>query len=228
MLAIVHDEGAPHVHRLIALRRRVLGLDRLYHYDAGRRSTPTSSRRPLSPSEAGPMLAALRPLGDEYGQIMAAAFRDRWVDWTDNRGKCSGAFCASVYGVHPYVLTAWRTGCAPPSCSPTSSATPATGRSPGTIRVIGHHPRRTVLRRGALDHPRAVRPPPARHHRRPAAASLGDLQFLGTFTHNMVTHLFEAHFEQRLYELARPDQPMTQATSWRSRGRSSRASTATR
>ena len=27
-------------------------------------------------------------------------------------------------------------------------------------------------------------------------------QFLGTFTHNMVTHMLEAHFEQRLYDLA--------------------------
>ncbi|HEV7216192.1 MAG TPA: M3 family metallopeptidase, partial [Chloroflexota bacterium] len=35
---------------------------------------------------------------------------------------------------------------------------------------------------------------------------------LGTFTHNMVTHLLEAHFEQRLYDLAEAGKPLTPAT----------------
>jgi len=38
------------------------------------------------------------------------------------------------------------------------------------------------------------------------------LQSLGTFTHNMVTHLLEAHFEQRLYDLAKAGQPLTLST----------------
>jgi oligoendopeptidase F len=35
---------------------------------------------------------------------------------------------------------------------------------------------------------------------------------LGTFTHNMVTHLLEAHFEQCLYALAEAGKPLTPAT----------------
>ena len=33
--------------------------------------------------------------------------------------------------------------------------------------------------------------------------------FLGEFTHNLVTHMLEAHFEQRLYDLADAGRPIT-------------------
>jgi oligoendopeptidase F len=44
------------------------------------------------------------------------------------------------------------------------------------------------------------------------------LQFLGTFMHNMVTHLLEAHLEQRLYDLAEAGQPLTLATIMQAQG----------
>jgi len=46
--------------------------------------------------------------GDEAAprsSVDAAAAR--WVDRADNVGKSTGAFCASPYGVHPYILITW-------------------------------------------------------------------------------------------------------------------------
>ena len=34
----------------------------------------------------------------------ARAFAERWIDVYENKGKHSGAYSASVYGVHPYML----------------------------------------------------------------------------------------------------------------------------
>lgn len=80
-------ETIPHLRRLLRLRQRVLGLDRLYRYDL---------EAPLDPEPAPPLAfeeaaehvrASLRPLGDEYGAIIATALAERWVDWADSVGK---------------------------------------------------------------------------------------------------------------------------------------------
>ncbi|MDO5716520.1 MAG: oligoendopeptidase F [Tissierellia bacterium] len=46
-------------------------------------------------------------LGDEYVERTLRAIDERWIDFAENEGKSTGAFCASPYGVHPYVLISW-------------------------------------------------------------------------------------------------------------------------
>ena len=43
-------------------------------------------------------------LGADYQARLRRAFAERWIDVYENQGKHSGAYSASVYGVHPYVL----------------------------------------------------------------------------------------------------------------------------
>ena len=40
-------------------------------------------------------------------RLRAQGLEQRWIDRADNIGKSSGAFCASPYGVHPYILITW-------------------------------------------------------------------------------------------------------------------------
>ena len=47
---------------------------------------------------------ALKPLGEEYRQLLDRAFAENWMDVYENEGKRSGAFSMGVFGVHPYVL----------------------------------------------------------------------------------------------------------------------------
>lgn len=47
---------------------------------------------------------ALKPLGEEYQQLLDRAFAERWIDVYENIGKRTGAFSSGVYGVHPYVM----------------------------------------------------------------------------------------------------------------------------
>ncbi|MFL2100425.1 oligoendopeptidase F [Desemzia sp. FAM 23989] len=50
---------------------------------------------------------AISVLGQDYTNLVMRAYPERWVDFAQNKGKRSGAFCATVYGVHPYVLMSW-------------------------------------------------------------------------------------------------------------------------
>jgi oligoendopeptidase F len=213
VLTIIHDESAPHVRRLMQLRRRVLGLDRLYRYDVEAPLDPDFDPPAAFAESAGPILAALRPLGEEYGAIMAAAFRDRWVDWGDNVGKSSGAFCSSVYGVHPYILTTWQNRMRDAFILAHELGHAGHGMLAGRNQVIGN------ARAGLffIEAPSTANELLLGRHildttDDPRLRRWVILQFLGTFTHNMVTHMLEAHFERRLYELAEADQPLTLAT----------------
>lgn len=50
---------------------------------------------------------AISVLGQDYTDLIMRSYPERWVDFAQNKGKRSGAFCATVYGVHPYVLMSW-------------------------------------------------------------------------------------------------------------------------
>lgn len=39
--------------------------------------------------------------------MVERSFKERWIDFENNIGKSTGAFCSSPYGVHPFVLINW-------------------------------------------------------------------------------------------------------------------------
>jgi oligoendopeptidase F len=221
ILREVHDGIMPHARRLAALRSRVLGIDRMRLYDLMAPLDPEFDP-PLSFQGAEMLIRdGLAPLGKEYGALVESAFRDRWIDRADNVGKRSGAWGFSVYGAHPYVFMTWKDGwrgaltlahevghacngalaCDSQivSNAPTSSGLAFTGvptsalfnEAPSTANevLVGRRILETTtdqrLRRFVIE------------------------QFLMTFTHNMVTHMLEAHFEQRLYDRAEAGRPIT-------------------
>ena len=47
---------------------------------------------------------ALAPLGEDYISTLKHAFKSRWIDIYENKGKRSGAYSCGIYGVHPYIL----------------------------------------------------------------------------------------------------------------------------
>jgi oligoendopeptidase F len=98
--------GAEPLRRYHRLRRRALKLDHYYPYDF---SIPIIDwdRRYAYPDVLEAIVKAVGPLGEAYQQQMWRGFRDRWIDVYENDGKRSGAYSASVYGVHPYMLLNW-------------------------------------------------------------------------------------------------------------------------
>ncbi|HLR18357.1 MAG TPA: oligoendopeptidase F [Staphylococcus sp.] len=50
---------------------------------------------------------ALNVLGEDYLSMVETAYKDRWIDFAQNKGKETGAYCASPYASHSYVFISW-------------------------------------------------------------------------------------------------------------------------
>ena len=90
--------------RYYRLKARLLGLERLDHYD---HFAPISSDAAKVAWEdaRSTVVEAYSDFSDEAGSIVARFFEDNWIDGPVRPDKRTGAFCAmTVPGVHPYVL----------------------------------------------------------------------------------------------------------------------------
>ena len=107
LIALVRQH-AHLLQRYLALRKRVLGLERLRTFDL---YVPLVERpeRSYTYQEARELvLEALRPLGADYVEPLRAGLANRWVDVHETVGKRSGGYSLGVYGVHPYILLNWN------------------------------------------------------------------------------------------------------------------------
>jgi oligoendopeptidase F len=95
--------------RYFDLRRRVLGLDELHHYDTYVPLIPEIDTRFTFDQAIGLVLNALVPLGKEYVDVLAEGLCSRrWCDRYENKGKRSGAFSSGSYGAPPYILMNYK------------------------------------------------------------------------------------------------------------------------
>lgn len=90
------------------LRRRVLGLKELHHYDTYVPMVAEVDIRTPFDEACGKVLDSLSPLGGDYVRVLGEGFRSRWVDRYETKGKRSGAFSSSSYGNPPYILMNYR------------------------------------------------------------------------------------------------------------------------
>jgi len=90
--------------RYYRLKARLLGLDRIAHYD--RMAPLGGSDVKLSWEDArSVVVGAYADFSGEAGEIVDGFFSRNWIDGPTRDDKRTGAFCATnVPGVHPYVL----------------------------------------------------------------------------------------------------------------------------
>jgi oligoendopeptidase F len=96
----------PTFHRYLRLRKRMMGIqDDLRYYDLYAPLVASVNLR-YTPDEAEQLVvAAMKPLGDDYVGVLQRGFRERWLDWYPSTGKRSGAYSnGGAYDVHPYIL----------------------------------------------------------------------------------------------------------------------------
>ena len=92
------------LHAYVSLRKKCLGLNELHMYDI---YTPMISdvAKKVSYKEAQETICkALAVLGDDYVELLKEGFANRWIDVYENKGKQGGAYSATAYGCHPYML----------------------------------------------------------------------------------------------------------------------------
>ena len=103
LVAEVH-KNLPAMHRYVELRKKLLGVDKLYMYDM---YVPLIKLPETSVSFAEGldiMRDALQPLGEEYLTKMNKGIEEGWIDVYENKGKTSGAYSFGCYDSYPYIL----------------------------------------------------------------------------------------------------------------------------
>lgn len=106
LLAAV-NRHLPLLHRYVALKARILGLEDIRMYDIytplSRDNLSISYEESLEKSKE-----VLAVLGDDYLAKVKDAFDNRWIDVYENKGKRSGAYSGGSYDTKAYMLLNWQ------------------------------------------------------------------------------------------------------------------------
>ena len=94
--------------RYFDLRRGLLGLGELHHYDTYLPLVGEIETKIPFDQAVDQVVAALQPLGKEYVDVLAQGLRARWCDRYETKGKRSGAFSSGSYGAPPYILMNYK------------------------------------------------------------------------------------------------------------------------
>lgn len=100
--------GLPALHRYYALRKRILGVPDLRHYDVYVPLVPAAKARYTYEEAVDVVCSALSPLGAEYVDTLRNGLLGGWVDRYENKGKRSGAFSAGSFTGDPYILLNYK------------------------------------------------------------------------------------------------------------------------
>ena len=92
------------LHRYVALRKKLLGYDELHMYDLYVPIVKDANWKITYPEATETIKKGLAPLGKDYIRNMSKGLDSGWVDVYERKGKTSGAYSQSPYGVHPYIL----------------------------------------------------------------------------------------------------------------------------
>lgn len=103
LIAAVRDNLSS-LHKYTALRRKVMGLDKLAFYDLYVPLVEDFKMKFTYEEACETILKALEPMGEDYLAIVREGLANRWVDVFETPGKRSGAYSAGGYGMHPVIL----------------------------------------------------------------------------------------------------------------------------
>ncbi len=105
---IIMSELAPHMRRYAKLLQKVHGLKKMTYADLKIDLDPSYAPTVTYEKAKEYILDGLSVLGKDYGRILSDAFENRWIDYSENLGKSTGAFCASPYGHQSFILLSFN------------------------------------------------------------------------------------------------------------------------
>lgn len=103
LISVVHDY-LPVLHRYIALRKKLLGVDELKMYDIYVPLVEIPKREIPYEEAVKIMQEGLAPLGEDYIARLTKGVASGWIDVYENEGKTSGAYSFGSYDSFPYIL----------------------------------------------------------------------------------------------------------------------------
>jgi len=98
------NENLEYLHKYYTVRKKALGYDDLFYYDAYIPLTD-EYRMEISFDEARALIAtAVEPLGSKYVSDFNRGIEDRWVDAYEDDNKYTGGYQWGTYDTHPFIL----------------------------------------------------------------------------------------------------------------------------
>ncbi|HDD4791977.1 TPA: oligoendopeptidase F [Staphylococcus aureus] len=95
---------APVMQKYAKLLQRIHELDNMRFEDLKISVDPDYEPEISIEDSKNYIFGALSVLGDDYTNMLREAYDQRWIDFAQNKGKDTGAFCASPYFTHSYVF----------------------------------------------------------------------------------------------------------------------------
>jgi oligoendopeptidase F len=92
------------MYKYVSLRKRALEVDELHMYDLYVPIVKDIEMKIPYEQARETVAAGLKPLGQNYLNILREGYAGGWIDVMENEGKTSGAYSWGTYGAHPYVL----------------------------------------------------------------------------------------------------------------------------
>ena len=200
---LITKELAPHMRKYANLLKDVYGLDTMTFADLKVPLDPTYEPTITIEESKTYIHDSLSIMGDDYLDMVKRSYDERWTDFAQNKGKSTGAFCSSPYGTHPYILISW------------------TG-SMEDVFVLAHELGHAGHFYNAHQHQNVFNSRPSTYFvEAPSTmnemlvanhllSNSEDLKFKRwvissiisrTYYHNFVTHLLEAAYQRKVYEL---------------------------
>lgn len=218
-LNVIFNELAPHMRRFAKLKKEQLGLETMRFCDLKAPLDVEFNPPATYEDTKETIINALKVMGPEYTEIMEKAYANRWIDYSDNVGKSTGAFCSTPYGIHPYILISWQDNM----------------RSAFTLaHELGHaghfylankyqtlintRPSTYFVEAPSTLNEMLLAQYLMKQTEDPRMKRWVILQLLGTYYHNFVTHLLEAEFQRRVYALAEKNVSLTAKTLCETKG----------
>lgn len=103
LLSAVH-EALPMMYRYVAVRKKVLGVDKLHMYDVYTPIVAAQNQTYEFEQAKQMVLEALKPLGEDYLSHASEGLENRWIDIYPNKGKKGGAYSWGCYDSQPFIL----------------------------------------------------------------------------------------------------------------------------
>lgn len=199
---LIMTELAPHMRKYAKILQQAHGLEKITFADLKISLDPSYEPKITIEESRKYMKEGLAIMGEDYGKILDRAFDERWIDFANNEGKSTGAFCSIPYGYHPYVLISW------------------TSRM-NEVFVLAHELGHAVHFYNAHQHQTIFNSRPSTYFIE-APSTMNEMLMANyllsnstnsrfkrwvistiiarTYYHNFVTHLLEAAFQSKVYE----------------------------
>ncbi len=200
---LIMEKLSVHMRRFARLLKRIHNLDRMTFTDLKIAVDPEFDPSVTIEESKEYMEKGLSIMGEDYVKMIKEAYRDRWIDFAQNQGKSTGGFCASPYKKNSFILLSWNDRMSDvftlahelghaghfKSCNESQSifdteVSTYFVEAPSTINelLMAHYLLKTN--------------PDPRFRRWVLSCMISN-----TYYHNFVTHLLEADYQRKVYQI---------------------------